>query len=925
MCYRRTGQTEYDWFANSLMRRYGESGVFYDRSSIKHGEWPEVIARAQERMSTFLLVVGRGWEDIVEQRRARRDAGGEADQVFSEIDGALARIPHGGLTFLVIMMFRNEEDDPFAKLEPRYRETLGKWQRFFISGNPNARDKLCEALQDDIESSDTSLPKLPGSRAGAVISVDPTVLPPLQSHYVGRAGLITDVVDMLASKASPCRIALYGMPGVGKSTLAALIARDKRVRHLFPDGIFFASIGKENVEGAFLTAFQSWIARLGGSPEQWERSNLPALGERVARAVDGKRCLFVIDDVHDDASAQRLDLIGARPTSLLPSRSEQVARHFTRTRKQVREVTPLSDDDSSAVLKLLARDSFEISLAVTARIDEMAKRFKGVPKALELFGRQIRDLPIDEKVALGKLDQLTSRDFDDLIEAARRGVSSFGRQILERVALLQPDPRTFTLGLARAVAGAALEDMSELLDSGLVQQFDGAFQGDDDTLDERIHFRMHQEVARVVASRDGETTAAVYKAACGYWSNRVDAFTQDLSESDFSKWSRHESATWREAVGQLRYYLLKAGDYDRLSFELTRNWLRGFWWWGCYTDKGFEFCNDLIASWPDDRIRQAHGGRADWDKLESQRLDLETIGRDYPRENLPDRRAFPERWRRVRRSLESIGERLQLGGEPKNLGNDRCDLRGLMSIFLAETYRFGESDGFAEAREFYQDAGHDFSCDFLDADAEEDHWNLSWAHYHHADFLHEAGALAEAKHRCAQGLQNERRKPEFDAEVLSRLWRLAAEMALPDDPRRVARRYGRAVYLAYRYQVLMHPGKPMPPDAYTVDHYKGVADSVAQRLVMLHADPGQRARAVYIAEWLADAFGTAASWRGGAQPFADAGALAHAIFPPSRTPEQIRESEACRAYAAEVEQRLAELESRPPLARWGATGSVAPR
>ena len=85
-------------------------------------------------------------------------------------------------------------------------------------------------------------------------------------------------------------VILYGLAGIGKTTLAAAVAHDERVGEEFPDGIL-------------------WVDAAVGKPEQWLERLCTALRLKRERwecwadcwqrwaGEEGRRCLLVVDDV----------------------------------------------------------------------------------------------------------------------------------------------------------------------------------------------------------------------------------------------------------------------------------------------------------------------------------------------------------------------------------------------------------------------------------------------------------------------------------------------------------------------------------------------------------------------------------------------------------------------------------------------------
>src|SRR5205823_5398068 len=88
-------------------------------------------------------------------------------------------------------------------------------------------------------------------------------VPELPPHFLPRpAQLRTLKAAVLAEGRNPvaltgtARVGLQGMGGIGKSVLAAALARDEEVRRAFADGVFWVTVG----QGPSLTALQQLLA-----------------------------------------------------------------------------------------------------------------------------------------------------------------------------------------------------------------------------------------------------------------------------------------------------------------------------------------------------------------------------------------------------------------------------------------------------------------------------------------------------------------------------------------------------------------------------------------------------------------------------------------------------------------------------------------
>jgi hypothetical protein len=112
---------------------------------------------------------------------------------------------------------------------------------------------------------------------------------------------------------------LHGQGGIGKSVLAAAVARDDTVRRRFPDGVFWVTVGEADAvlsaQLELLTALDPTVAT----------PRTPAEAQRVPwERLAGRRVLLVIDDVWSDAAARAFRLTGPQGRVLYTTRDPRV-------------------------------------------------------------------------------------------------------------------------------------------------------------------------------------------------------------------------------------------------------------------------------------------------------------------------------------------------------------------------------------------------------------------------------------------------------------------------------------------------------------------------------------------------------------------------------------------------------------------------
>jgi NB-ARC domain/TIR domain len=149
-------------------------------------------------------------------------------------------------------------------------------------------------------------------------------VPPLPARFVARdefVGLREAVLGGVdgAVGITGKALGLHGQGGIGKTVLAAALARDDFVRRHFPDGVFWVTIG----ERADLLALQiALLSRLGAGHGELRSASE---GLRMLRdALAERRCLLVVDDVWSPAAAQAFAAVGPRGRVLYTTRDEEV-------------------------------------------------------------------------------------------------------------------------------------------------------------------------------------------------------------------------------------------------------------------------------------------------------------------------------------------------------------------------------------------------------------------------------------------------------------------------------------------------------------------------------------------------------------------------------------------------------------------------
>lgn len=219
-------------------------------------------------------------------------------------------------------------------------------------------------------------PPTPILQSGSAAPTGPYQAPAAPPHFVGREAAAAELAEWVGSQRV---VALVGMGGIGKTSLAAALAQ--KLRPHFADGVLWANTRNSETSN---------ILQLWGRAYNHDFSGLTDLASRetaVRSLLAEKETLLVLDNVDDAADARPLLLHGARGAVLLTTRNLDVASALNAHPFSVLELSP---SGSQALLRHILGDE-----RVLAQPDEAA--------AAEQIGDLLHHLPLAVEIAAQRL------------------------------------------------------------------------------------------------------------------------------------------------------------------------------------------------------------------------------------------------------------------------------------------------------------------------------------------------------------------------------------------------------------------------------------------------------------------------------------------------------------------------------------------
>jgi WD40 repeat protein len=340
-----------------------------------------------------------------------------------------------------------------------------------------ALDELQRVLQDP--------PVIPGRL------FDVPALPPHLQHRPDELRALHESLTAAELKettviTSAGHVGLQGMGGVGKTVMAALVARDYTVRREFQNGIIWLTFGRE---AKVLRQVQKALTALDKDGAKCEDVELARM--QLGQALEGKECLLILDDVWSAADAEPfLRAINPRCRLLITTRNLEVVGALG---ARAHPLDVLTVEESH---HLLARWSASKPDAPPLEAPDLIHECGRLPLALAMVGAMLRDKPhalwkhVCDLLRHADLEKIKAQFPDyphtDLLRAIQVSVDTLEAKARERYLALAVLPEDMPV---HSVVQQTLWGADELDARGTAEQFVGLAlaQRDSDTGSIHLH------------------------------------------------------------------------------------------------------------------------------------------------------------------------------------------------------------------------------------------------------------------------------------------------------------------------------------------------------------------------------------------------------------------------------------------------------
>lgn len=385
---------------------------------------------------------------------------------------------------------RHLSREQLAELVGATRLNIGRWERGEAIPDPRHMEALCTLFE--LPAQDLGFPAfVPEAKQATTHSTiyDPAIPPLPPINLVGRELNLAEAKNSLLLTGNAVLTALNGLPGVGKTTLAIVLAHDEELRTHFHDGILWAGLGPDpNIQGQL----RRWGKLLGLSNQEMSGLNSSeAWATALRTAIGSRQILLIIDDAWNVEEGLTFKVGGPNCAHLVTTRFPYIG--MTMGADNITTISELNTEESMKLLRQIAPQVVEHEIK---KAHDLVEAVGGLPLALTLMGNYLRTQaysgqPRRIQAALQQLSNVTARlqldeprapgerhpslpagtplSLQSIIAVTDQQLEEAARAALYALSVFPAKPNSFSEEAALAVTASPAEVLDELADAGLLE------------------------------------------------------------------------------------------------------------------------------------------------------------------------------------------------------------------------------------------------------------------------------------------------------------------------------------------------------------------------------------------------------------------------------------------------------------------------